>query len=96
MAETPPSTVRRTLYFSGTVQGVGFRYTAEATAARFDVVGYVRNLRDGRVELVAEGTKDEVDRFQRAVSDTLRRYIRDVAATDGVPTGEFASFAIAW
>ena len=47
--------IRRTSHFSGHVQGVGFRYTVQDLAADFDVRGYVRNLPDGRVELVVEG-----------------------------------------
>ena len=47
---------RMTAHFSGTVQGVGFRYTTVNIARRFpDLGGYVKNLSDGRVELVAEG-----------------------------------------
>jgi len=46
---------RRRLYYSGHVQGVGFRYTCQSLARGFDVAGYVRNLPCGRVELVVEG-----------------------------------------
>src|SRR5262245_51276190 len=46
---------RRTVYYTGHVQGVGFRYTARAAAQSCDVVGFVRNLDDGRVQIVAEG-----------------------------------------
>ena len=46
---------RRRVVFSGRVQGVGFRFTCQSLARGFDVAGYVRNLADGRVELVAEG-----------------------------------------
>lgn len=87
--------VRRTISFSGRVQGVGFRYTVRATAARFIVTGYVRNLADGRVELVAEGTAAELDRFQEAVADTMRGYIRDTTTTECQAAGEFTSFTIA-
>ena len=87
--------IRRTVYFSGTVQGVGFRYTTRNTAAGFDVSGYVRNLSDGRVELVAEGCPDELDGFQRAVLDAMRPYVTDSASTDGAASGEFTSFTIA-
>ena len=87
--------IRRTVYFSGTVQGVGFRYTTKNTAAGFDVSGFVRNLSDGRVEVVAEGHPDELDGFQRAVLDAMRRYVTDSAATDGAASGEFTSFTIA-
>ena len=44
---------RMQIFFSGTVQGVGFRFTAERLARRFPVTGFVRNLEDGRVEVVA-------------------------------------------
>src|SRR6187455_864933 len=48
-------TERRRVWYEGRVQGVGFRYTARGLAGGFPVSGYVRNLDDGRVELVAEG-----------------------------------------
>ena len=49
------------VYFSGHVQGVGFRYRTHQAASQFDVKGFVMNLPDGRVQLVAEGTKSELD-----------------------------------
>jgi acylphosphatase len=51
------------VFYEGRVQGVGFRYSARRVAAGFDVAGYVRNLPDGRVELVASGDEEEVDGF---------------------------------
>jgi len=51
---------RRTIHFSGRVQGVGFRYTARSVALQYDVHGYIRNLADGRVEVVAEGPEPAV------------------------------------
>jgi acylphosphatase len=51
---------RVTVFYSGRVQGVGFRVTVRQIARGFDVTGAVRNLFDGRVELVAEGEKGEV------------------------------------
>ena len=86
---------RRTVLFSGRVQGVGFRYTTEAIAARFDVTGFVRNLPDGRVELVAEGTRDQLNRLQNAVESDMGSYIREVSARDTPATGEYTSFRIA-
>jgi acylphosphatase len=88
--------VRRTVYFSGRVQGVGFRYTTEAVAARFAVTGFVRNLRDGRVELVAEGSPAELNRFQSAVEEAMRGCIKEANASDTLATGEFTSFGIAF
>ena len=59
--------VRRRVHFSGRVQGVGFRFTCHSLARRCMVAGYVRNLADGRVELVMEGELNELDEFQAAI-----------------------------
>ncbi len=95
-SDSQPVLVRRTLHFSGRVQGVGFRFTAEAIASRFGVTGFVRNLRDGRVELVVEGAESELGRFQTAVEQAMRGNISEVNATDTTATGEFTSFRIAF
>lgn len=76
----------RRVYYSGRVQGVGFRFTARHVARRFEVGGSVRNLPDGRVELVAEGVREEIDAFLQAVQDALGRYIRDVAVESCPPS----------
>ena len=47
----------------GRVQGVGFRYSAQGRASSLGLTGYVRNLRDGSVEMICEGPQDRVDRF---------------------------------
>ena len=84
------------IYYSGNVQGVGFRYTVKSTAAGFEVTGTVRNLPDGRVELVAEGAKDELAAFRQAIRDSgLDHFVRDEAASWGEATGEFRGFEIA-
>ena len=57
----------RRFLISGRVQGVGFRYFAEAAAAREGLHGWVRNLPDGRVEASAEGDAEALDRFERAI-----------------------------
>jgi acylphosphatase len=90
----PPLTERREVFFSGRVQGVGFRYTARDIAGRFAVAGYVRNLPDGRVQLVAEGEAAEADRFIQAVSDEMSRWISQVESTRSAATGEFAGFSV--
>lgn len=88
------ASVRRVIFFSGRVQGVGFRYTTERIACRYDVKGFVRNLSDGRVELVAEGTVNDLDGVQRAVEEAMHGYIDRTHAADTSPTGEFAAFRI--
>ena len=62
--------------FSGHVQGVGFRYATKQLAKGFDVTGYVRNLADGRVELEAEGTEGECQRFLGEIVSELDSYIQ--------------------
>jgi len=51
------------IVYSGNVQGVGFRYTAKTVANGFELTGTVRNLPDGKVELIAEGTQSELKAF---------------------------------
>jgi len=60
----------RQYFFSGRVQGVGFRYTAKQLAKGFDVTGWVRNLDDGRVELQVMGEAGELDEFLAELHDS--------------------------
>jgi acylphosphatase len=76
---------RRRVLFSGRVQGVGFRYTCQSLAARFEVSGYVRNLADGRVELVSEGDSVEIDRFLAAIQAEMGHYIREIQTESDSP-----------
>lgn len=85
---------RKTCYFSGHVQGVGFRYTAQNVAMQFNVRGYVRNLEDGRVELVAEGPDDQVSGLLDALQTRMIGFIQRVDAHDSPATGEFGEFVI--
>jgi acylphosphatase len=63
--------------YEGNVQGVGFRYTIRHLAKGFDITGSVRNLRDGRVELLAAGEENEVRAFLEAIMQSeLRAHIR--------------------
>jgi acylphosphatase len=86
--------IRRTVLFSGQVQGVGFRYTACHIARRFNVAGYVKNLSDGRVEAVVEGEEDEIARFVGAVSEEMSPGIQNVMSHDSPATSEFKRFEI--
>lgn len=85
---------RRTVHFSGRVQGVGFRYTVQNVAMQFDVKGFVRNLGDGRVELVAEGPDDQLDGLVEAIQNRMKGFIRQVDTHPSSATGEFTSFDI--
>jgi acylphosphatase len=86
-------TVCKHVRYSGQVQGVGFRYTAQRLAAGYPVGGYVRNLPDGDVELVAEGPAEQVDAFLAAVADRMAGYIERTTAQDG-PAGGYQGFRI--
>ncbi len=85
---------RRTCYFSGRVQGVGFRYTAHNIALQHNVNGYVRNLDDGRVEMVLEGPAEEIEEVVKALSERLDGYIQHIDENILPPTGEFHQFYI--
>ncbi len=82
------------VHYSGTVQGVGFRYRARSIAQQFDMVGFVRNLEDGRVQVVAEGDKDELLAFLREIDQQLARFIRNKNVAWLKAQGQFASFEI--
>lgn len=80
--------------YSGQVQGVGFRYTVKSVATGFDVTGIVRNLPDGRVELVAEGLKDELEQFRQAIREGMEHFVRREDVNWGEAKSEFRGFEI--
>jgi acylphosphatase len=86
--------IRKTIHFSGHVQGVGFRYTAQAIARGFEVTGYVKNLSDGRVKLEVEGDDAEIDRFVQRIRDQMAGHVRHVDETVSEATGEFQDFRV--
>lgn len=85
---------RRTYLFSGHVQGVGFRYAAQAIAKHHPVTGYVRNLPDGRVELVMEGDAAEMEKVVSRLKDQMEGHISRVTESESPATGEFRDFSI--
>jgi acylphosphatase len=86
---------RMHIFYSGFVQGVGFRYTVKGLAAGFEVTGTVRNLPDGRVELAAEGVKAELEAFRRAIRDAgLDHFIHDENVSWSEAKAEFRGFEI--
>ena len=86
---------RMTVLYSGRVQGVGFRYTVKSLTTGFEVTGTVRNLDDGRVELQAEGAREELDAFRVAVRESgLGGLIQCEEETFTAATGQFRGFEI--
>ena len=82
------------VYFSGRVQGVGFRYQTLHVAQGYDVAGYVRNLPDGRVEMEAEGDIKELEEFVRAVEKKMDGFIKSVDRNTGTREPIMKGFAI--
>ncbi len=83
------------ILYTGRVQGVGFRYTTKTVACGFDVTGEVRNLSDGRVELVAEGARPELIEFQKAIQDSeVGRFVRQEEVAWSAAKNEFRGFEI--
>ena len=71
----------RQVFYEGRVQGVGFRYTCKQLARGYEVVGWIRNLPDGRVELQCSGETDEVEGFLEAIAESeLKSHIKGVTA----------------
>ena len=86
---------RVTNLYSGHVQGIGFRYAVKRLTTSFEVTGTVRNLPDGRVELAAEGAKEELEAFLEAVRDSdVGRFIRQGPARWSEAQNEFRGFEI--
>jgi acylphosphatase len=85
---------RVTVIFRGHVQGVGFRFTALRVAEDFTIAGYVRNLRDGTVGVVAEGERTELERFLDALKNSMSGYIGDTKEEWSPATGEFRGFTV--
>lgn len=79
----------------GVVQGVGYRFFAEREASRLNVVGFVRNLSDGTVEVVAEGDDDSLAKFlERLRKGPSMGYVSKVDVQWESPRGDFYTFEI--
>jgi acylphosphatase len=89
-----PEVHHETAYFTGRVQGVGFRYAALQVAREFEVSGFVGNLPDGRVVLEAEGAADEVGAYLAAVQERMDGYVRKVDRMADVRSPQFSGFSI--
>jgi acylphosphatase len=86
--------LRKEVYFSGSVQGVGFRYKSCDIASKFCITGTVENLKDGRVKLVVEGSLFEVQGFLFELRQRMIQNITNDVCEDHSYKGEFSNFKI--
>ncbi|MCX5710835.1 MAG: acylphosphatase [Candidatus Omnitrophica bacterium] len=77
------------VYYSGRVQGVGLRYSTKRLGEDSGVTGWVKNLKDGRVEIIAEAEEDSLKEFLDSIAKSFSRYITDTDITWGPATGEY-------
>lgn len=89
-----PDIHHETVFFTGHVQGVGFRYTTLQISKEFEVTGFVKNLFDGRVQVEAEGERPEVDAFVKTIEDRMHGHIRKVERSHKRCPREFTGFVI--
>lgn len=84
------------ILYSGTVQGVGFRYTVCHYARNLGLKGWVKNLSDGRVEMFVEGPQNQIDIFCQKIDQHFQGYIRDKEVGQDIPNGQFRDFQIVY
>ena len=86
---------RLRIFYSGTVQGVGFRYQVQRVAAGYEVTGFIRNLPEGRVEMVAEGDETELKAFGVAIRESgVGSLIRNETELWSEASGDLRGFEI--
>lgn len=94
-ARSSKDEIKLVVVFGGRVQGVGFRFTAEALARTFPIRGFVRNEWDGTVRLEAEGARRELEAYLAGLQGSrLGRYITETHCEWQPASGTFAGFAI--
>ena len=82
------------VYYSGRVQGVGFRFIAKRIAEELGLYGWVSNLDDGRVEIYAEGDEGALNDFLTQINSNFSRYIQDKQVIWEPAASEFRNFSI--
>ena len=86
--------VAKHIIFVGSVQGVGFRFTAHSIANSYALAGFVRNSPDGTVEMFIQGPPDDVDDCINQIEDSFAGYIRQTRAEDVPPDPKHTGFRI--
>ncbi|MBN2191044.1 MAG: acylphosphatase [Candidatus Aureabacteria bacterium] len=86
---------RAHVFYSGSVQGVGFRFTASRLAIRYNLSGYVKNLGDGRVEMMLQGEEKSISLVLNDIRENhFSGYIRDTEMQWLEPSKDFTRFEV--
>jgi acylphosphatase len=88
------SDIAKHVIFLGRVQGVGFRYTARRIAGRYELAGFVRNLPNGTVEMLVQGSIEDVANCLRDIDEAFAGYIRDMQIENVPPNPRYSTFEI--
>jgi acylphosphatase len=86
--------VAKHIIFMGRVQGVGFRFTAHRMASRHQLTGFVRNLRDGTVEMLAQGPAEDIEDCVLDIKEAMAGYVRETVIDDIPPDSKYTDFRI--
>ena len=86
--------IAKHIIFTGQVHGVGFRFTAFNTANRHQLTGFVRNLPDGAVEMLAQGTAGAVDDCIRDIEEEFSGYVSETKIEETPPNPQYKDFKI--
>ena len=82
------------ILYLGTVQGVGFRYTAQQLAMDFKLTGWVKNLKDGSVEILAQGSRPSIEKLQQNLEKHFEEFIKSKKVTTNESTSDFKDFKV--
>ncbi len=86
--------VRWHVYFSGRVQGVGFRYTCVQQSRHHEVTGWVKNLENRSVEMIVEGKSSELEAYVQSVCASTHGSVADTQISHSTATGEFSAMSV--
>jgi len=86
--------VAKHIIFTGNVQGVGFRFTAYRITTSYDLAGFVRNLPEGSVEMLAQGKPEDIDNCILDIKDSFAGYIRNTKIEEVPSDPKYTSFNI--
>ena len=82
------------IFFTGMVQGVGFRYTTQRIASSLGLKGWVKNLSDGRVEILSEGPKASIEKMFQELDDHFKSYIQHREVNWQKSSNQFKDFRV--